>query len=239
MNLFSIRYAKQIVYYNIWEARQPPAGYGGISVAKSEIADSEVLSELKQLRGQVHDLNLARGGHDDVVRVLGDAIASLKKENAELREELGKRGVPASPVPLPRRREGAWTQVKNKETGRGRSQTPPPATGNSFAALVDECTEEGDGKTDELSLSSGPPVRRERGASLSQGCGTVGVLAWIIEKGDGGQGLFRGPGGFVKECLISGIPFALHIKNMRIFTIVPTATSAHYGTLHPCLVTTT
>ncbi|KAG0726378.1 hypothetical protein GWK47_036717 [Chionoecetes opilio] len=41
------------------------------------------------------------------------------------------------------------------------------------------------------------------------------------------------------ECLISGIPFALHIKNMRIFTIVPTATSAHYGTLHPCLVTTT
>ncbi|KAG0724342.1 hypothetical protein GWK47_005201 [Chionoecetes opilio] len=43
----------------------------------------------------------------------------------------------------------------------------------------------------------------------------------------------------MKECLISGIPFALHIKNMRIFTIVPTATSAHYGTLHPCLVTTT
>ncbi|KAG0714495.1 hypothetical protein GWK47_014043 [Chionoecetes opilio] len=42
-----------------------------------------------------------------------------------------------------------------------------------------------------------------------------------------------------EECLISGIPFALHIKNMRIFTIVPTATSAHYGTLHPCLVTTT
>ncbi|KAG0713669.1 hypothetical protein GWK47_015700 [Chionoecetes opilio] len=41
------------------------------------------------------------------------------------------------------------------------------------------------------------------------------------------------------ECLISGIPFALHIKNMRIFTIVPTVTSAHYGTLHPCLVTTT
>ncbi|KAG0722414.1 hypothetical protein GWK47_006042 [Chionoecetes opilio] len=43
----------------------------------------------------------------------------------------------------------------------------------------------------------------------------------------------------LKECLISGIPFALHIKNMRIFTIVPTATSAHYGTLYPCLVTTT
>ncbi|KAG0725473.1 hypothetical protein GWK47_038584 [Chionoecetes opilio] len=42
-----------------------------------------------------------------------------------------------------------------------------------------------------------------------------------------------------RECLISGIPFALHIKNMRIFTIVPTATSAHYGTLPPCLVTTT
>ncbi|KAG0716261.1 hypothetical protein GWK47_010140 [Chionoecetes opilio] len=42
-----------------------------------------------------------------------------------------------------------------------------------------------------------------------------------------------------EECLISGIPFALHIKNMRIFTIVRTATSAHYGTLHPCLVTTT
>ncbi|KAG0726217.1 hypothetical protein GWK47_004392 [Chionoecetes opilio] len=60
---------------------------------------------------------------------------------------------------------------------------------------------------------------------------------------------WRGPdpahsGGFFHceirtECLISGIPFALHIKNMRIFTIVPTATSAHYGTLHPCLVTTT
>ncbi|KAG0716378.1 hypothetical protein GWK47_009869 [Chionoecetes opilio] len=43
----------------------------------------------------------------------------------------------------------------------------------------------------------------------------------------------------VAECLISSIPFALHIKNMRIFTIVPTATSAHYGTLHPCLVKTT
>ncbi|KAG0711805.1 hypothetical protein GWK47_019819 [Chionoecetes opilio] len=118
------------------------------------MADSEVLSELKQLRGQVRDLNLARSGHDDVVRDLGDAIASLKKENAELREQR-KRGVPASPVPLPRRREGAWTQVKNKETGWGRPQTPPPATRNSFAALVDECTEEGDGKTVELSLSSG------------------------------------------------------------------------------------
>ncbi|KAG0701543.1 Inverted formin-2 [Chionoecetes opilio] len=47
-------------------------------------------------------------------------------------------------------------------------------------------------------------------------------------------------GNFINmECLISGIPFALHIKNMRIFTIVPTATSAHYGTLHLCLVTTT
>ncbi|KAG0720783.1 hypothetical protein GWK47_047752 [Chionoecetes opilio] len=108
------------------------------------MANSDVLIELRQLRGQVRDLNLARSGHDDVVRDLGDAVASLKKENAELREELGKRGVPASPVPLPRRRVGAWPQVKNRETSRGRPQTPPPATWNSFAILVDECTEEGD-----------------------------------------------------------------------------------------------
>ncbi|KAG0716242.1 hypothetical protein GWK47_010189 [Chionoecetes opilio] len=113
------------------------------------MADSDVLIELRQLRAQLRDLNLARSGHDDVVRDLGDAMASLKKENAELRELLGKRGVAASPVPLPRRSVGAWTQVKNKETGQGRPQTPPPATRNSFAILVDECTEEGDGKGDQ------------------------------------------------------------------------------------------
>ncbi|KAG0718501.1 hypothetical protein GWK47_052336 [Chionoecetes opilio] len=133
------------------------------------MADSEVLSELKQLRGQVRDLNLARSGHDDVVRDLGDAIASLNKENAQLREQLGKRGVPASPIPLPRRREGAWTHVKNKETGRGIPQTLPPSTRNSFAALVDECTEEGDGKRVELSLFSG--------------IGKIGRLPVFVERG--------------------------------------------------------
>ncbi|KAG0720168.1 hypothetical protein GWK47_006922 [Chionoecetes opilio] len=137
------------------------------------MADSEVLSELKQLRGQVRDLNLARSGHDDVVRNLGDAIASLRKENAELREPLGIRG-----IPLPRRREVAWTHVKNKETGRGRPQTPPPATRNTFAALVDECTEEGYGKTTELSLVfrmdspckpswSKPATRQSSGSKLA------------------------------------------------------------------------
>ncbi|KAG0695116.1 hypothetical protein GWK47_027046 [Chionoecetes opilio] len=118
------------------------------------MADSEVLMELRQLRAQVRDLTEARSGHDDVVRDLGDAMASLKKENDELRELLRKRGVPSSPVPLPRRREGAWTQVKNKETSRGRPQTPPPATRNSFATLADECAEVGIGKTVEPSLSS-------------------------------------------------------------------------------------
>ncbi|KAG0712329.1 hypothetical protein GWK47_018739 [Chionoecetes opilio] len=119
------------------------------------MADGEVLSELRQLWGQVRDLILARSGHDDVVRDLGDAVASLKKENAEFRELLGKRGVKASPVPLPRRSVGAWTQVKNKENGRGRPQTPPPATRNSFAALVDECTEEGDDFSTPLPQSQG------------------------------------------------------------------------------------
>ncbi|KAG0727369.1 hypothetical protein GWK47_034789 [Chionoecetes opilio] len=109
------------------------------------MADSDVLIELRQLRAQVRDLTEARSGHNDVVRAPGDAVASLKNENAELRELLGKRGVPSSPVPLPTRRVGAWTQVKNKETGRGRPQTLPPATRNSFTILVDECTEEGDG----------------------------------------------------------------------------------------------
>ncbi|KAG0727429.1 hypothetical protein GWK47_034678 [Chionoecetes opilio] len=127
--------------FNLYPPPVDPFQLPGISVVKSEIADNEVLSELNQLQGQVRDLNLARSGHDDVVRDLGKAF--LTKENAEFRELLGKRGVPASPIPLPRRGEGAWTHVKNKETGRGRPQTPPPATRNSFAALVDECTEEG------------------------------------------------------------------------------------------------
>ncbi|KAG0727995.1 hypothetical protein GWK47_033457 [Chionoecetes opilio] len=133
------------------------------------MADSDVLIELRQLRAQLHDLTEARSGHDDVVRDLGDAVASLKKENAELRELLGKRGVPSSPVPLPRRRVAAWTQVKNKETGRGRPQTPPPETRNSFATLVDECAEVGVGKTVEPSLSSGFPAFLQQ-AITCDGC---------------------------------------------------------------------
>ncbi|KAG0724403.1 hypothetical protein GWK47_005164 [Chionoecetes opilio] len=60
------------------------------------MAEIEVLGELSQLKAQVQVLTEARRGQDDVV-------ASFKIENAELRQLLGNRGVPTTPVPLEER----------------------------------------------------------------------------------------------------------------------------------------
>ncbi|KAG0716247.1 hypothetical protein GWK47_010194 [Chionoecetes opilio] len=93
------------------------------------MAESEVLVELRQLRAQVRDLTEARRSHDDVVRDPQDGEAQTT--TGELR--CSNNASPSTSVEGRR----VETRVRNKETGRGRPQTPPTETRNSFAILAD------------------------------------------------------------------------------------------------------